>query len=51
MKSDKFGEKLERLYPIVETGGSDSAAFDNVLELLVINGVLFVLVFASSSFL
>ena len=31
---------LESLYPIVEVGGSDSAAFDNVLELLVVNGVL-----------
>ncbi|KAI5818945.1 putative glutamate synthase Glt1 [Pyronema omphalodes] len=40
MKSTFFGEELERLYPIIEEGGSDSAAFDNVLELLVINGVL-----------
>ncbi|KAI7863956.1 hypothetical protein BDF14DRAFT_1838900 [Spinellus fusiger] len=40
MVSDKFGSELELLYPIIEEGGSDSAAFDNVLELLVINGVL-----------
>ncbi|KAF7727313.1 glutamate synthase [NADH] [Apophysomyces ossiformis] len=40
MTSDKFGNELEMLYPIIEEGGSDSAAFDNVLELLVINGVL-----------
>ncbi|KAF8246691.1 glutamate synthase Glt1 [Wilcoxina mikolae CBS 423.85] len=40
MKSTFFGEELERLYPIIEDGGSDSAAFDNVLELLVINGVM-----------
>jgi glutamate synthase (NADPH/NADH) len=40
MKSDLFGEDLDLLYPIVEDGGSDSAAFDNVLELLMINGVL-----------
>ncbi|KAM3083035.1 glutamate synthase [NADH] [Clarireedia jacksonii] len=40
MQSDIFGEDLEMLYPIVEDGGSDSAAFDNVLELLTINGVL-----------
>ncbi|KAI8078224.1 uncharacterized protein B0P05DRAFT_597034 [Gilbertella persicaria] len=40
MASDKFGDELELLYPIIEEGGSDSAAFDNVLELLVINGVL-----------
>ncbi|CAK7263276.1 glutamate synthase [NADH] [Sporothrix epigloea] len=40
MQSDVFGEELEQLYPVVEDGGSDSAAFDNVLELLTINGVL-----------
>lgn len=40
MKSDLFGDELDKLYPIIEEGGSDSAAFDNVLELLVINGVL-----------
>ncbi|KAB5582623.1 putative glutamate synthase [Coniochaeta sp. 2T2.1] len=40
MVSDIFGDELEMLYPIVEDGGSDSAAFDNVLELLTINGVL-----------
>lgn len=40
MKSDFFKDELDSLYPIVEDGGSDSAAFDNVLELLTINGVL-----------
>ncbi|KAI0198710.1 glutamate synthase [Astrocystis sublimbata] len=40
MQSEVFGDELEQLYPIVEDGGSDSAAFDNVLELLTINGVL-----------
>lgn len=40
MKSKEFGDMLDMLYPIIEEGGSDSAAFDNVLELLVINGVL-----------
>jgi glutamate synthase (NADPH/NADH) len=40
LESDQFGEELDMLYPIIEDGGSDSAAFDNVLELLVINGVL-----------
>ncbi|KAJ3404881.1 glutamate synthase [NADH], partial [Chytridiales sp. JEL 0842] len=40
MKSSSFADHLESLYPIVEDGGSDSAAFDNVLELLVINGVV-----------
>lgn len=40
MESSFFGEELDKLYPIIEEGGSDSAAVDNVLELLVINGVL-----------
>ncbi|KAI2641941.1 glutamate synthase [Xylaria nigripes] len=40
MQSDVIGDELEELYPIVEDGGSDSAAVDNVLELLTINGVL-----------
>jgi len=40
LKSSLFGDDLDSLYPIIEDGGSDSAAFDNVLELLMINGVL-----------
>jgi len=40
MQSNIFGDELELMYPIVEDGGSDSAAFDNVLELLSINGVM-----------
>ena len=40
MQSDFFKDELDLLYPVVEDGGSDSAAFDNVLELLTINGVL-----------
>ncbi|KAK7023963.1 glutamate synthase [Favolaschia claudopus] len=40
LSSTHFGEQLDLLYPIIETGGSDSAAFDNVLELLVVNGVV-----------
>lgn len=40
MASKVFGEQLDKLYPIVEEGGSDSAALDNVLELLMMNGVL-----------
>ena len=40
LRSDLFGEEIEKLFPIVEDGGSDSAAFDNVLELLVMNRVL-----------
>ncbi|PRT52496.1 Putative glutamate synthase [NADPH] [Wickerhamiella sorbophila] len=40
MNSAEFGDMLDMLYPIIEEGGSDSAALDNVLELLTINGVL-----------
>ncbi|KAI0093569.1 NADPH-dependent glutamate synthase [Irpex rosettiformis] len=40
LQSSLFGDQLDLLYPIIESGGSDSAAFDNVLELLVVNGVL-----------
>lgn len=40
LKSEIFGDEIDALYPIVEEGGSDSAAFDNVVELLMINGVL-----------
>ncbi|KAJ3033455.1 glutamate synthase [NADH] [Rhizophlyctis rosea] len=40
LKSETFKDLLPSLYPIVEDGGSDSAAFDNVLELLLINGAI-----------
>lgn len=40
LSSTLFGDQLDHLYPIIEERGSDSAAFDNVLELLVVNGVL-----------
>ena len=40
LSSSVFGDQLDLLYPVIESGGSDSAAFDNVLELLVVNGVL-----------
>jgi len=40
LSSQHFGDQLDLLYPIVEHGGSDSAAFDNVLELLVVNGAV-----------
>lgn len=40
LQSTLFGEDLDLLYPIIESGGSDSAAFDNVLELLVVNGIV-----------
>jgi glutamate synthase (NADPH/NADH) len=38
IKSDAF-ETLAPLFPIIENGGSDSSAFDNVLDLLVVNGI------------
>lgn len=38
MSSTTLGPALETLYPIIEEGGSDSAAFDNVLELMLLNG-------------
>ena len=40
LSSTHFGDQLDLLYPVIEAGGSDSAAFDNVLELLVVNGVV-----------
>ncbi len=36
--SDVFGEDIHKIHPIVEPGGSDSACFDNALELLVLAG-------------
>jgi glutamate synthase domain-containing protein 2/glutamate synthase domain-containing protein 1/glutamate synthase domain-containing protein 3 len=38
LASDLFGEDLEKVIPVVREGGSDSAVFDNVLELLVLGG-------------
>lgn len=40
LRSETFADELEMLYPIIENGGSDSAGFDNVLELLVVNNVI-----------
>ncbi|MEN8192520.1 MAG: glutamate synthase large subunit [Bacteroidota bacterium] len=37
-KIDYFGEDLKDIYPIVAPSRSDSATFDNALELLVISG-------------
>jgi len=34
LSSDLFGDDLEKLFPIAESKGSDSAVFDNVFELL-----------------
>jgi glutamate synthase (NADPH/NADH) large chain len=38
LKSEYFGEDLDRIFPIVEMSGSDSASFDEVLELLYLGG-------------
>ncbi|MDQ6745594.1 MAG: glutamate synthase large subunit, partial [Actinomycetota bacterium] len=38
LASELFGEDLEKVKPVVREGGSDSATFDNVLELLVLGG-------------
>jgi glutamate synthase (ferredoxin) len=37
-QSDLFGDDMKKLLPIVNTDGSDSAMFDNCLELLVLSG-------------
>jgi glutamate synthase (NADPH/NADH) large chain/glutamate synthase (ferredoxin) len=38
LASDLFGDDLQKVLPVVRPGGSDSATFDNVLELLVLAG-------------
>ena len=38
LKSDLIPGDLQRLFPIAQKGGSDSASFDNVLELLHLGG-------------
>ena len=38
LASDLFGDDLEKVIPAIRPGGSDSATFDNVLELLVLGG-------------
>jgi glutamate synthase domain-containing protein 2/glutamate synthase domain-containing protein 1/glutamate synthase domain-containing protein 3 len=38
LASELFGEDLEKILPVVRPGGSDSATFDNVLELLTLAG-------------
>jgi glutamate synthase domain-containing protein 2/glutamate synthase domain-containing protein 1/glutamate synthase domain-containing protein 3 len=38
LASELFGEDLQKVVPVVRQGGSDSAIFDNVLELLVLSG-------------
>jgi len=38
LESPLFGPDIKKLFPIIQPGGSDSAAFDNALELLVMAG-------------
>ena len=38
LASELFGDDLQKVLPVVRPGGSDSANFDNVLELLVLAG-------------
>ena len=38
LASPLFGDDIKKMFPIVQPGGSDSAAFDNALELLVMSG-------------
>ncbi len=38
LSSELFGDDLQKLFPIVDSKGSDSAIFDNVFELLIHSG-------------
>jgi glutamate synthase domain-containing protein 2/glutamate synthase domain-containing protein 1/glutamate synthase domain-containing protein 3 len=38
LASDLFGEDLRKILPVIDASGSDSAMFDNVLEMLVLTG-------------
>ncbi len=38
VKSELFGDDIEKLFPIVEPDCSDSGSFDNVLEFMLMNG-------------
>ncbi len=38
LKSDLFGEDLQKIFPVIEPGKSDSASLDNVLEFLFLTG-------------
>jgi len=37
-QAEVFGEEMEKILPIINPNGSDSAMFDNTLELLVLSG-------------
>ena len=38
LQSDVLGEDLQKILPVIREGGSDTATFDNVLEMLVMAG-------------
>lgn len=38
LKSEVFGEDLQKLYPVLTPNASDSASFDNAFEFLIANG-------------
>ncbi len=38
LKSELFGPDLKKIFPVIVPGGSDSAAIDNVFELLTLSG-------------
>jgi glutamate synthase (NADPH/NADH) large chain len=38
LRSERFGDDLKKILPVIREGGSDTATFDNVLELLVMAG-------------
>src|SRR6266478_330520 len=38
LESPLFGDDIKKLFPIIQPNGSDSAAFDNALELLLMSG-------------
>jgi hypothetical protein len=37
-KSDTFGDNIDKLFPVIQPGGSDSAILDNVVELITMSG-------------
>src|SRR5205823_8151113 len=38
LQSDLFGQDIHKIMPVIDESGSDSAMFDNALELLVLGG-------------
>ncbi|MBI5526757.1 MAG: glutamate synthase large subunit [Deltaproteobacteria bacterium] len=38
LRSEVFGEELQKMYPLLTESGSDSATLDNMLQLLCVNG-------------